>query len=619
MTRVHRPTGCLRRPRQVLDQPRQRHGVNRMRLVYLLATVVSLYSLIRPLPPHAWLEAAVFAAASAVLIFGRLNPATRLLVGFIGSLALALGASRMPFTSLLLVSYSALFVVSFTVPTWLSPALLTGVFVGFAIRLPVSGDIRAGVMLGIAMAGLTFGILANQQKRFERERRNLYTTSGELSQSLRQVEYLAFHDALTGLPNRRLLTTRLEQSLMQAEESGHAVAVVFIDLDRFKSVNDAEGHTFGDRLLKAVAVCINRSLATGDVLGRQGGDEFILVMAPVDSGDEVRERLERIRRKMSDGVELDDQKIFATASFGAALFPHDGRTADELLRHADAALYRAKEQGRNRVAFFSPELQSAAANALYMDSALRRALAESQFSLRYQPQVDILTGRMVGLEALLRWELGTGETLMPAEFLPEAQKLGLMDAIDDWVLERAVGEVSALSWWRHQPVTLAINVSATRFDSPDFTHDLLRVLKQYGMPPERIELEITESMMSRDTEVAVSRLREIRRYGIGVAIDDFGVGYSSLNYLRHLPVTRIKIDRGFVSDLEQNDSIARAIVAVAKSLHLQVVAEGVEEKPQADVLLQLGCDVAQGFYYQEAVPAEALKLKYQPETQENPA
>lgn len=590
-----------------------------MRIVYLLAVLVTAAVLSSPQRTASWIAAVVLVMAGVSVIFGRLEPVARLWLGCVLWISFGFGSDRLPLSALVTVGVGAVLVLSFAVPTWLSPVMTTGLFLGLVARTPDTWSTKAVVMAGMALAGMAFGMLAHQQKRLERERKSFYTTSGELTQSLRQVEYLAFHDVLTGLPNRRLTTARLEQALAQAGNAGRSAAVAFIDVDRFKSVNDSAGHSFGDRLLKAVATSIGRSLLPGDVLGRQGGDEFILLMSSVVDTQAAWDRLEVVRRQLQDGLELDGQKIFATASFGVAMFPHDGRTTDELLRHADAALYRAKEEGRNRIAFYSPELEQAASKAVYLDTAIRQALARSEFRLEYQPQVDILTGRLVGVEALIRWDGAAGQVLMPDAFLPDAQKLGLMDAIDDWVMERALSEVSQLPWWRHEPVTLALNVSATRLDSPDFVPHLLDLLKRFPMSPDRLEIEITESVMSRHAELVIAHLRELRRCGIGVALDDFGVGYSSLSYLKHLPVTRLKIDRSFVADVDHNSSIARAIVAIAKSLRLELVAEGVETLEQADGLVHMGCDVAQGFYYAASVPASALQLKYRPDQSEHPA
>nr|WP_243239667.1 EAL domain-containing protein [Sulfobacillus harzensis] len=480
------------------------------------------------------------------------------------------------------------------------------------LRTSAQGTVRLADVFIVALTASALGTLTGWIKRLERERRSYLASRGELNQSLKQVEYLALHDALTGLANRRLVTARLEEAMRQ----GRALAVAFVDLDRFKSVNDSRGHGFGDRLLKAVSQTVARMLEPGDLLGRQGGDEFIIVL---DQARDVHQTLEAVRRRLEEGIAVDGHRIFSSASFGVAWYPRDGQTADELLRRADAALYRAKEAGRNRIAFYREDMEQEASTALYLETALRRAVEESEFRLVYQPQVDILTGRLTGMEALLRWPAEQDRLFLPDEFLPEAQKLGLMETIDDWVIQRALADVSTLAWWRQERVTVAVNVSATRLEAPDFPRRLLSWLRAANIQPDRVELEITESTMANNPRLAAERLGEIRRLGVGVAVDDFGIGYSSLSYLQHLPISRIKIDREFVARIEESDAIGRAIVAIAKSLHLQVVAEGVETRQQADTLLRLGCDTAQGWYYQQAVSIDALRLKYLPLDRENPA
>ncbi len=581
-----------------------------MRLIYALASLVVVSSLAEGATGRSAVLAAIFFVLSLSLVFVRLEPPMRLAVGLAGILVLGLGAASLPLAALLPLSFSAIFLLSFVVPTWLTPAVLAILFTVMAWPMESSLALRLGNAAGLGLEAWAFGVLAAQRKRMERERRSLYTTSGELTQSLKQVEYLAFHDSLTGLPNRRLLTERLNASIEQARSEQRSMAVAFIDLDRFKAVNDARGHNFGDRLLKAVAVSITRMLHPSEVLGRQGGDEFILLMPAIYDMGGALARLEAIRQQLADGFWLEEQKVYCTASFGVAFYPDDGESADDLLRHADLALYRAKDLGRNRVAVFSGAMEQEASAVYLLDSALHRALQETQFHLHYQPQVDILTGRLVGMEALLRWDSGESGLLMPDDFLPAAQSLGLMDSIDEWVLERALQEVSQLRWWRQYPVTLAVNMSATRLDDPEFVPGVLGLLTRYQVPPDRLEIEITESMMSRDATTIVSRLNDLRRAGVGVAIDDFGVGYSSLSYLKDLPVSRIKIDRSFVADLETSDGIGRAIVAVAQSLRLGVVAEGVESRRQAEILLNIGCDVAQGFYYERPVSLDQVQLKY---------
>lgn len=556
------------------------------------------------------LAAAMVLVGSLTLVWVRMSHSQRLAVGLLVMAALAFAAHFADLVALIIVAYAALFFFSMLVPSWLSPILLTAVFwLELWPHEPVLA-MRLVIMAGIASGAWAFGLLAHRNKVWERQQRDWFTTRSELSQSLKQVEYLAFHDALTGLPNRRLLIRHLEDSLKRVKRQGGVLAVAYIDLDHFKAVNDGAGHEFGDRVLKAAAATITRMLQPGDVVGRQGGAEFIIVLGSASSEQDAVERIEKLRQRLAEGLMLDNRHVYVTASFGVALYEGDHENPEELLRRADLALYRAKEDGRNRVALFLTELEQEASDVYFLESALRDAMEESQFFLEYQPQVDILSGVTVGVEALLRWHAPDGGVRMPDQFLPQAQKLGLMQDIDAWVLRHALQEMYDTPWWHDAQIVLDVNVAATTLDDAEFVYRLRDLLAEYDIAPGRLELEITESVMVRNPEKMASRLNEIRRCGVGVAIDDFGVGYSSLSYLKNYPASRLKIDRLFVSDLPQSEAIARAIIAVAKSLGIALVAEGVETEEQASVLLRLGCNVAQGFYYQRSVPASLVRIQY---------
>lgn len=587
-------------------------------LYAVFAVLAAVAMVIRDASSRVEVAALVFLLSSLCLVFLRVSPLVRLGLGAIAIAAAGVASFGQPAIMLLGISPAVLFVVAFVVPTWLAAAIL-GLML--AVEMGLSGFAYGPRVMGVALIlteAAAFAMLSESRKRLQREHRTLSSASGELSHTLKQVEYLALHDALTGLPNRRLLTERLEEALSQSPADHPLVAVAFIDLDRFKAVNDGAGHGFGDRVLRAVATELGRELQRGDVLGRQGGDEFILVLTSTNSPVEAQERIEAMRTRLAAGITIQGQPVFATASFGVAFYPEDGHSSDELLRHADLALYRAKDEGRNRISLFNGELERQAARAFHLGSSLHRALDQSEFILEYQPQVDILTGRTLGMEALVRWR-PNDEVLMPDAFLPDATQAGLMEEIDQWVLQRAMAEVADLRWWRQHAMTLAVNVSLVSLESPQFVPRLAGLLSATRITPDRLELEITESMMSRNTALIAERLAELRRLGISVAIDDFGVGYSSLSYLKLFPATRLKIDRAFVSGLEESDSIARAIIAVAKSLKLGLVAEGVETAAQAERLLAIGCDVAQGYYYSPATPLQDILLKYSPSPTEHPA
>jgi diguanylate cyclase (GGDEF)-like protein len=581
-----------------------------MQLVYVVLAVVMVWGLLETQGVTAHLAAGMVLVGASALIWVRMSHPQRLVLGLVVMTLLAFAVHLASVGALIIVAYAALFFFSMLVPSWLSPVLLTVVFWLEIWPLEPVLALRLLIMAGLGSGAWVLGLLAHQNRAWEREQRSWFTTKSELSQSLKQVEYLAFHDALTGLPNRRLLVRHLEDSLTRVAKQGGALAVVYIDLDHFKAVNDGAGHEFGDRVLKAAAAAITRMLHPGDVVGRQGGDEFIIVLGSAATERDAMEHIEKLRLRLAEGLVLDSRRVYVTASFGVALYQGEHEQPEELLRRADLALYRAKEDGRNRVALFLTELEQEASNVYFLESGLRSAMEESQFFLEYQPQVDILSGLTVGVEALLRWHAPDGTVRMPDQFLPQAQKLGLMQDIDAWVLQHALDEMYSMRWWHESQIVLGVNVSATTLDNSEFVSRLQDLLALYAVEPGRLELEITESVMARNAEKMANQLHEIRRCGVGVAIDDFGVGYSSLSYLKHYPATRLKIDRLFVSDLPQSEAIARAIIAVAKSLGIALVAEGVETQEQAQVLVRLGCDVAQGFYYQRSVPASVLQIRY---------
>ncbi len=587
----------------------QRRRLRRLWLAsQFLALLVISFGMGETLTRQSIILAVLFILVVLALVTWRMSPHYRLMVGIAAIALVGIGALDVSFPVSLVLAVMALFLLSFTVQTWLSPTMMALIFVSEVWSRHLALTSRLAASGEVLVMALSFGMLAQRHKQFERERRDLSSTSGELSQTLIQVEYLAFHDALTGLPNRRLLTRRLEESVERVEAWGGCLAVGFIDLDHFKAVNDRGGHALGDRVLKAVAATISRALHASDVLGRQGGDEFILILNSVFNEEEARGRFEEIRRLLDEELMIEGLTVRTTASFGLAFCPKDGTDPEELLRHADSALYQAKESGRNRIGVFTGGLDARPTQTFHFESALRNAIEASQFYLQYQPQVDILTGRVVGMEVSIRWRTDDRSLTYPDAFLPEAQNLGLIEEIDRWVMTRALQEVAVLPWWRQQTLTLAFHLSSASLQSPDFIPYLLQTIQAHAVAPERIEFEIVESAMSH--EVAKGPLAHLRQSGFGVVIDDFGLGSTSLSYLRDSAATRLKIDRAFIADLPANDVIPRALVALAKSLRLDIVAEGVESREQAEHLLRLGCDVAQGFYYAPATDLADLQLKY---------
>lgn len=423
----------------------------------------------------------------------------------------------------------------------------------------------------------------------------------------------AAHDPLTGLPNRTLLLETLNQALGRATRLRSRVATLFLDLDRFKLVNDALGHAAGDELLVAFARRLSGVLRASDVATRTGGDEFVVVCSDIRNPSEAEHVAQRIAGALRTPFEIRGREVFVTASIGIAL-ADPASTAADLLRDADAAAYRAKDRGRNRYELFDEALRAATAAALEVETALHRAIDEEQLLLRYQPVVDLRSGAPVGFEGLLRWQHPERGILEPAAFLDAAEASGLIVPIGRCVIEMACGVLGSLPG--EEPLTMAVNLSPRELAQPDLVERVRRTVLDTGVQPERLCLEITESALLEDVESAVTTLAALKDLGVRVAIDDFGTGYSSLNYLRRLPVDIVKIDRSFISELGRGgagDTIIAGIIGLALGLGLDVVAEGIEEAPQAAALLELGCTLGQGFLYSPAVTIDqALAVTRRP-------
>jgi diguanylate cyclase (GGDEF)-like protein/PAS domain S-box-containing protein len=431
----------------------------------------------------------------------------------------------------------------------------------------------------------------------------------ELIRYQEQLEYQANYDSLTRLPNRNLLRDRLQHALIAAQRREQGVAVVFIDLDGFKNVNDSLGHSVGDRLLGVVAERLARCARASDTVARHGGDEFVIVMTDTVDEQSLIAWMERVRVSISEPVWLDGTELYVGCSMGASLFPQDGHDAETLLKKADVAMYRAKDLGRNTFQFFQPEMNANASARMNMERRLRRALRDNEFLLHYQPQVDIVTGRIVGMEALVRWRDPEVGLVPPSSFIPVAEESGLIGQLTEWVLREACGQNKA---WQDEglpPARVSVNLSAREFHQRNIAQLVTRVLEETGLAPKYLELELTESTIMRNAEEAVTMLTDLHALGIGLAIDDFGTGYSSLSYLKRFPVDRLKIDRSFVSDIgasSDDETITSAIIALAHSLELQVIAEGVETSAQLDFLRARACDEMQGYYFAKPMPRDAI-------------
>jgi len=415
-----------------------------------------------------------------------------------------------------------------------------------------------------------------------------------------RIERQANYDTLTGLANRSLLHDRLQQAILTAASYGTRLAVVFVDLDRFKLINDSLGHDAGDALLRVMAARFKSCVREFDTVARLGGDEFVLLLNGQGEPGSMTTRMERILEIVSQPWRSAHGEFEITCSMGIALYPDDGADPNALLKHADSAMYRAKEQGRNNFQFFTSDLNALIKERLDLESNLRRALERAQFSLDYQPRVDLGTGRVIGCEALLRWQLPGRGAIPPSRFVPVAEETGLIGPIGAWALATACAQARAWESAGLPGLSVSVNVSARQFRGGDLVAVIDGVLRSTGLEPDRLEIELTESMILHDAERMIQMLHAIKRLGVQIAVDDFGTGYSSLSYLKRFPVSRLKVDRSFVRDIGTDPdaaTIARAIIALGHNLGLKVVAEGVETAEQVEFLRANGCDEVQGFYF----------------------
>lgn len=438
------------------------------------------------------------------------------------------------------------------------------------------------------------------------------STGKDISERMRTQErlhYMAHHDALTKLPNRTLFLDRLRQAMARAHWHNRLIAVIFMDLDKFKDVNDSFGHDVGDMLLIQVTQRLSSSVRSGDTVARFGGDEFAILLDDVASEKDVAQLAKKMLDTMVPVFKIQTHEILTTASIGVSIFPADGDDSETLLRNADVAMYRAKHLGRNNYQFFSNEMSARAFERLTLETSLRHALKRSEFFLAYQPQIDSRTGEVTSVEALLRWQHPDLGVISPTDFVPILEETGLIVKVGDWVLRKACQQ--AVEWHQqgHDSLKMCVNLSSRQFNDPDFIQSFHNIVAATGIKPERLELELTESMLMRNASKTISALNTLSHVGVQIAVDDFGTGYSSLNYLRRFPISTLKIDRSFVQDvIEDSDdaAITTAIIVMAQSLNLNVVAEGVESAAQLNFLKQRQCYEIQGHYYSGPVSADEL-------------
>lgn len=429
----------------------------------------------------------------------------------------------------------------------------------------------------------------------------------------RRIAHMAHHDSLTGLPNRTLLMKRLDDAVERARAAGHGVTLAFIDLDNLKLINDTLGHSTGDRLLTVLAERMAACVRASDTVARLGGDEFVILFADhKPSREPIANKVEALRGSLSEPAEIDGQLRHVTASIGIASYPGDGDTPQKLLMNADAAMYLAKELGRNNCQVFTAEITSAARERYDLQEGLRRALANQEFSLVYQPQVDLDSGRIFAAEALIRWQHPSLGMVPPSKFIPIAEACGLIVPIGEWVLRTACAQAKAWHKAGARQIGISVNVSARQFAERNWVSRVSELLAETGLEPQWLELELTESLIIKDVPLAIATMRQLRTMGVQLSIDDFGMGYSSLNALKSFPVARLKLDQSFVREIPNNRSdnaIAITVISLGHELNLKVIAEGVENASQLRFLREHGCDEAQGYYFSKPLPtAEIEKL-----------
>jgi len=483
----------------------------------------------------------------------------------------------------------------------------------------VTGTIGEDIAVESLKNGATDYILKNRMARLggsvrralnereERQRRE--KAEADLKESEEQLRFLAYHDPLTGLPNRALFQDRLAHSLSSATRREERVALLFLDLDHFKFVNDSLGHSAGDIVLKEVGRRLERCARNNDTVARLGGDEFVVVLTAVRDITDAVMAADRIKREIAAELTVQGTLLSTTCSIGMSIFPDDGRDCETLLKHADIALFSAKDGGRNRWQFYTPEMNAPALERLTMDNALRQALAKEQFSLEYQPQLEFSTGRIIGAEALVRWRHPEAGLISPNRFISIAETSGEIIAIGEWVLRKACRQAKQWQDEGLSPIVVAVNVSAIQFRQESFFQFVQTVLKETGLDPRYLELEVSESVLLSYLDVMESLVHDLGKIGSHLAIDDFGTGYCSLSYLRRFQFSRLKIDQSFVKSIEfdaRDAALTAAIINMANILGMKAIAECVETDGQVRALKSVGCDQIQGHYFCPPLSASSL-------------
>jgi diguanylate cyclase (GGDEF)-like protein len=454
------------------------------------------------------------------------------------------------------------------------------------------------------LVAITIGKLADK----------LRSEQHSLQMAIEKMEYMAYHDYLTGLPNRWNFEIKLKSALEYAKQSNTLLAVLFLDLDRFKLINDSLGHAVGDKLLKDVSKRIQAILKNEDCLARQGGDEFILFLSCVSTKSEVETLVSSIHQLIQAPFKIDSKEYFISSSIGISFYPTNGITLEELIQQADIAMYTAKEKGGNGYQWYNSAKQQEIHDVVKIETHLRKALQKNEFSLHYQPLVDLKHGKFFGFEALIRWENSELGKIPPGEFIPLAEEIGIISQLGEWVLREACLKAKTFSRIAQEPIKIAVNISSKQFQEDHFFTIVQQVLKETKLPPSQLELEITESVSLENIDTVINKLNALKRMGISISIDDFGTGYSSISYLKYLPVNTLKIDQTFVKNMLTNlkdRALVESVISLAKSFGFNVIAEGVENKEQLELLRSFDCVSAQGYFFSKPVPMVDLYRIYE--------
>ena len=438
----------------------------------------------------------------------------------------------------------------------------------------------------------------------------VFADISNIKETENKLDYLAHHDQLTGLPNRLLCLVRMEHELQLAQRNATQVAILFLDLDLFKNVNDSMGHAKGDILLQQVSMCLSDSLRSEDTVARLGGDEFVIILGSLKSRQDAALVAENTLALFSRPFQIDEQEIFIGASCGISVYPEDGTDQDLLLRNADSAMYRAKANGRNNYQFYTQALTDEASERFTIETSLRQALGKNELSVYYQPQYSLLNNKIIGLEALLRWNNSVLGSVSPGKFIPIAEETGLIVSIGEWVLKTACKQLYEWKCKGCSSIKMAVNLSSRQFSRPGLEKVIESILLETNLSADELDLELTESIIMHDTKTVVETLNKLHDMGVSLSVDDFGTGYSSLSYIQRFPLDTLKIDRSFVRDITSNlvdAEMIDSIIALGHSMHLKVLAEGVETEEQLAYLQKKGCDEVQGFYFSQAVPAAEIE------------